>query len=56
MKDQVSALMAGVMRRSPQAHADHPSARVDADLISTTGVPSNTSIGPIFTRVPLVAP
>ena len=32
--------------------SDHPSARVDADLISTTGVPSNASIGPIFTRVP----
>jgi hypothetical protein len=30
--------------------AVHPSARVDADLMSTTGVPSNTSIGPIFTR------
>jgi hypothetical protein len=35
--------------------ADHPSARVDADLISTTGVPSNTSIGPIFTPVPLIS-
>ena len=33
-------------------HANHPSARVDADLISTTGVPSNASIGPIFRRVP----
>src|SRR5437667_6183949 len=27
--------------------AVHPSARVDADLISITGVPSNASIGPI---------
>ncbi len=34
------------------AQAHHCSARVDADLISTTGVPSNASIGPIFTRVP----
>src|SRR6266550_3111486 len=34
----------------------HRSARVDADLMSTTGVPSKTSIGPIFTRVALVAP
>ena len=33
----------------------HPSARVEADLISTTGVPSNTSIGPIFTRVPSIS-
>jgi hypothetical protein len=38
------------------AEVDHPSARVDADLMSTTGVPSNTSIGPIFTREALVAP
>ena len=36
--------------------SDHPSARVDADLISTTGVPSNASIGPIFMRLLLVAP
>ncbi len=28
-------------RRHRARHADHPSARVDADLISTTGVPSN---------------
>ena len=35
--------------------ADYPSARVDADLISTTGVPSNASIGPIFIRVPLIS-
>jgi hypothetical protein len=33
----------------------HRSAPVDADLISITGVPSNASIGPIFTRVALVA-
>jgi hypothetical protein len=35
--------------------ADHPSARVEADLMSTTGVPSNTSIGPIFMRVPSIS-
>src|SRR5205823_10487628 len=33
----------------------HPSARVDADLISTTGVPSNASIGPAFTHVPSIS-
>src|SRR5207248_357929 len=33
----------------------HPSARVEADLISTTGAPSNTSIGPIFTRLPSIS-
>lgn len=33
------------------SHADQLSARVDADLMSTIGVPSNASIGPIFTRV-----
>jgi hypothetical protein len=37
------------------ADVDHPSARVDADLMSTTGVPSNTSIGPILTRVPSIS-
>jgi hypothetical protein len=37
------------------SHADHPSARIDADLMSTTGVPSNASIGPIFKRVARVA-
>ena len=31
---------------------DHLSARVDTDLMSTTGVLSNASIGPIFRRVP----
>ena len=35
--------------------ADHSSARVEADLMSTTGVPSNTSIGPILTRVPSIS-
>jgi hypothetical protein len=35
--------------------ADHASARVEADLMSTTGVPSKTSIGPIFTRVPSIS-
>jgi hypothetical protein len=40
-----------IMAAAP--HADHPSARVDADLMSNNGVPSNTSIGPIFTRVPV---
>jgi hypothetical protein len=30
-------------------------ARVDADLMSTTGVPSNASIGPIFIRVPSIS-
>ncbi len=29
--------------------------QVDADLISTTGVPSNASIGSIFTRVPSIS-
>ena len=37
------------------SNADHPSARVEADLISTTGVPSKASIGPIFNRVPSIA-
>jgi hypothetical protein len=27
---------------TPAFHVDHPSTRVDADLISTTGVASNT--------------
>jgi hypothetical protein len=46
----------GVRRLLLILETDHPSARVDADLMSTTGVPSNTSIGPILIRVPLVAP
>ena len=29
----------------------HPSARVEANLISTTGMLSNASTGPIFTRL-----
>src|SRR5437763_3784155 len=29
--------------------------RLDADLISTSGVPSNASIGPIFTHVPSIS-
>src|SRR4029077_16119532 len=33
----------------------HPSTRVDAELISTTGVPSNASIGPIFMRLPSIS-
>ena len=33
----------------------HPSARVEADLMSTTGVSSNASIGPIFKRVPSIS-
>jgi hypothetical protein len=41
--------VAGTLKaRKDFESADHPSARVDADLMSTTGVPWNASIGPIF--------
>jgi hypothetical protein len=40
---------------SVNGFADQASARVDADLMSTTGVPSNASIEPIFLRVPSIS-
>ncbi len=56
-REPLDFLEGGVERlcRHRARHADHPSIRVDADLMSTTGVPSNASIGPIFTRVPSIS-